>query len=266
MVNGIYAKYNFNIRSKYDTCNQTWVFIKLLFVELAESKKKKKEEGMWHSLETQDRMVTKIGSLHISTKPEDIRSDVYKPPVNSLWDHIEAPTHDYDPASGKPAYGTHYGLEAEERAIIENLEREEREKQYRGATDEDEYIDPWKVHNLKPRRINNYSAFESESRNTESRSRIVEERITSHHESKTESRVINDKPSGGNSDKLKSWKSLDQLKVFSGLAQEIMEQVSKDAEWSPPVIHTSWRFFDLEKEQKQMEQYDQEQELKRQVT
>ena len=219
---------------------------------------------MWRSMEKDDRLVTKIGSLYISTKAEDIRSDVYKPPVNSLWDHIEAPTRDYNPRSGKPAYTTHYGLEEEEKAIIENLEREEWEKQCREA-EQDEYIDPWKVHNIKPRRINKYSSFESESRKIEERTRITEERITSHRVSKTESKVVTDSPLKGNADKLKSWKSMEQIKVFSGLAEEISEQVSKDAEWSPPVVRSSWRFFDLEKEQQQMEEYDQEQEKKRQV-
>ena len=70
----------------------------------------------------------------------------------------------------------------------------------------------------------------------------------------------------GNESRMKSWKSLEHLKAFSGLAQEITEQVSKDAEWSPPIVHSSWRFFDLETEQRRMEEYEQEQEKKRQVT
>ena len=80
---------------------------------------------------------------------------------------------------------------------------------------------------------------------------------------KTERTIISEK---GNESKIKSWKSLEHLKVFSGLAQEITEQVSKDAEWSPPIVHSSWRFFDLETEQRRMEEYEQEQEKKRQVT
>ena len=219
---------------------------------------------MWRSLEKEDRLVSSIGELHISTKSEDIRVDIYKPPVSALWDQIEAPTHDYDPSSGKPAYRTQYGLEEAERDIIENLEREEREGHIKGASDQDEYIDPWKVHNLKPRRINKIHAFKSDRSGIEKRNRIVEEeRIASLHESQTEGTIISEK---GNESKIKSWKSLEHLKVFSGLAQEITEQVSKDAEWSPPIVHSSWRFFDLETEQRRMEEYEQEQEKKRQVT
>ena len=233
------------------------------FVELEESRKKKREDGMWRSLEKEDRLVSSIGELHISTKSEDIRADIYKPPVNALWDQIEAPTHDYDPSSGKPAYRPQYGLEEAERDIIENLEREERERHLKEAAEQEEYIDPWKVHNLKPRRINKIHTFESDRSTIEKSNRIVEEeRITSHHESKTESTIISEK---GNESKLKSWKSLEHLKVFSGLAEEITEQVSKDAEWSPPIVHSSWRFFDLETEQRRMEEYEQEQEKKRQV-
>ena len=219
---------------------------------------------MWRSLGNEDRLVSSIGELHISTKSEDIRSDIYKPPVSALWDQIEAPTRDYDPSSGKPAYRTQYGLEEAERDIIENLEREERERHVKQTTEQDEYIDPWKVHNLKPRRINKIETFESNRSRIDKRNRIVEEeRITSRHESETEGTVIIKK---GNESRMKSWKSLEHLKAFSGLAQEITEQVSKDAEWSPPIVHSSWRFFDLETEQRRMEEYEQEQEKKRQVT
>ena len=230
------------------------------FAELEESKKKKREEGMWHSLEKEDRLVTSIGDLHISTRSKDIRSEVYKPPVNALWDHIETPTHDYDVSSGKPAFKAQYGIEEAERAIIENLEREERERQLKETADQDEYIDPWKVHNIKPRRINKISTFESNSTKIENKYGTAEEERMS---SRQQSTVISDK---GNESKMKSWKSLEHFKVFSGLAQEITEQVSKDAEWSPPVVHSSWRFFDLDTEQRRMEEYDREQEKKRQVT
>ena len=149
---------------------------------------------MWRSLGNDDRLVSSIGELHISTKSEDIRSDIYRPPVSALWDRIEAPTRDYDPSSGKPAYRTQYGLEEAERDIIENLEREERERHLKQTTEQDEYIDPWKVHNLKPRRINKIETFESNRSRIDKRNRIVEEeRITSRHESETEGTVIIEK-------------------------------------------------------------------------
>ena len=241
---------------------------------------------MWRSLEGENRLVTSLGNLNISSKSEDIRADVYKPPVNSLWDHIEAPTRDSD-----PQYRAQRALEEQERAIIENLEREERERQLREAHQHNEdYIDPWKVHNLKPRRVNNSNANstfrEEESKKYKTKDgKIVEERTTTRHESKMESKVkvipitwkgkrddVDIKKAQGSeagsadtNNKLKSWKSMEQIKVLS-LAERITEQVSKDAEWSPPVVHSSWRFFDLETEKQRMQRYDEEQEKLRQVT
>ncbi len=245
--------------------------------ELVESSRRRQETEAWRALQQQQqksgdagRLVTSLGDVHISSRSGDIRDDVYKPPVRALWDRLEAPTRDGDPGAG---------LEAQERAIIENLEREEREQK------QDDYIDPWKVHNLKPRRVRNGKLLNgdvdtaesgSEIQTRTSSSRVVEERVTKTRGGKTESHVTRETEtevtSGHGADatglgneisaKLKAWKSMEALE---GRAREILAQVSRDAEWTPPEVHSSWRWFDLDSEKRRMEEFDTEQAKLRQV-
>ncbi len=252
--------------------------------ELAKESQRKQEENVWAMLEEKDRQVTVIGH------DQDIRdvTGLKKTPLGNLWNHLDDPTHDTNRKIGYQS-SPYNSLERKEREIIAALERDELERQKREAELED-YIDPWKVHNLKPRRINGNKTQqidndklkdvstsserreESSSSKTEENGRIVERKSFLKEESK-----VTVSKSSAKSSFMKNWKSMEQLKSglspagisggsssTQGLVDEISRQVSKDAEWSPEV-HSSWRFFDLESERKRMEEWDREQERKRQV-
>ena len=260
----------------------------LSFSELAKESQRKQEENVWAMLEEKDRQVTVIGHEH------DMRDIAgLKPtPLGNLWNHLDDPTQDTNVRKIGYQSSLYNSLERKEREIIAALERDELERQKR-EVELEEYIDPWKVHNLKPRRINvdksqqiddnrikdvstsSERREESSFSKTKENGRIVERKSFLEEESK-----VTVSKSSAKSSFMKNWKSMEHLRSglsptgisggsggsasTQGLMEEISRQVSKDAEWSPEV-HSSWRFFDLESERKRMEEWDREQERKRQV-